>query len=163
MPTPATVPRHQNEDIVSLMKTLRWLVSISLVIVGCGGGTLATSDAGGRDAPSPPHDAGAPTDTNAPDTAVPPSDTGIDAASSPIDGGGTTTGRWVMGYYPGYLRSSLPADEIDFTSMTHLAVGAALPRTGGMLDTSFDIDATNRPIFARDLADRAHAAGRHPI
>ncbi len=159
------------------MKTLVTLFVVALGIAGCGGTSGAGSDtgAGRTDAATTHADTGPLVDTGVlpvdtgvlpVDTGVAPVDTGmaVDAATVPgTDSGSTTPTRWVMGYYPGYLRSSLPASEVDFTSMTHLAVGRATPQVGGNLDTTFDIDATAGPIFARDLADRAHAAGRHPI
>lgn len=153
------------------MATRTWLglsLWVSLVSIGgCGGGGSA-ADAGGGDAGTGGTDTGVPaTDTGVPaaDTGTPGTDTGVPGTDTGTPGpdAGSGTGRWVMGYYPGYLRSSLPEDEIDFTTMTHLAVGRATPRTGGELDTSFDIDPTTGPTFARGLADRAHAAGRHPI
>jgi chitinase len=140
------------------MRTSRVLV-VLMLIAGCSGPSGA-SDAGtpGNDAAGPlQFDSGSGPDAgSAPDTGTALSDTGMDA-------GATTPTHWVMAYYPGYLRGSLPVDQIDFTSMTHLAVGRATPQAGGELDTSFDITASAGPTFARDLADRAHAAGRHPI
>src|SRR4051812_16505384 len=32
--------------------------------------------------------------------------------------------RWVIGYYPVYQRDLMPVGEIDWSAMTHLAVGA---------------------------------------
>jgi chitinase len=140
-------------------------LGLGIIIAGCSGGGMGTSDAAvvadavvadahGADAPA--------TDAHATSDAGSTNDAAVTRDAATTDAG-PSSGRWVMGYFPGYLRSSLPADEIDFTTMTHLAVGAAIPNADGSLDTTFSIDATNGPIFARDLADRAHAAGRHPI
>jgi hypothetical protein len=74
-----------------------------------------------------------------------------------------TSSKWVTGYYAGYQAAMYPAAAVDFTAMTHLVVGAALPRVDGSLDTSFYIDAVNGPALARDLTARAHAAGRKAI
>jgi chitinase len=144
------------------MKRNEWVgVSIGALLVlaaGCGGGTTANDAGSGGDAgPSPGVDAGPVLD------AGPGVDVGPVLDAGPGVDAGTGSGMWVMGYFPGYQRDLLPADEIDFTSMTHLAVGAAIPRADGSLETTFDIDATNGPIFARDLASRAHMAGREAI
>ena len=88
-------------------------------------------------------------------TDVPPTPDASDAATAPT--------TWVMGYYAGYQRDLYPPASVDFTALTHLAVGPVVPHADGTLDTTFDIDATNGPILARDLATRAHAAGRRAI
>ncbi len=93
-----------------------------------------------------------------------PRDVSVDTSSdvlAPTDGGAPTV--WVMGYYAGYERALYPVDAVDFTSITHLAMGRIAPRAGGTLDMTFDIDATNGPALARALAVRAHAAGRRAI
>ncbi len=147
------------------MRIARLLVWLAVGVSGCGANAAGVADAGPGSDAGTPRDAGMPTDVFE-DVGAPPVDTGtppVDSGTPGADGGTSATGRWVMGYYPGYLRASLPPGEIDFSSMTHLAVGRATPRAGGELDTSFDIDPTSGPVFARDLADRARAAGRHPI
>ncbi len=73
------------------------------------------------------------------------------------------TNRWVSGYYVGYQRDLYPADKIDFTALTHLVVGRIWPNANGTLNTTFDIDNVNGPAMARDLAQRAHAAGRKAV
>ena len=65
--------------------------------------------------------------------------------------------RWVLGYYVGYQRALMPAAQIEWSTMTHLAVGIVYPRRDGTLDTRFDIDATAGPAMATDLARRAKA------
>jgi chitinase len=97
-------------------------------------------------------DASAPTDAW-------PSDDAPDGARD----GAAGSSHWIMGYYLGYGRGDLPPDEVDFASLTHIAVGPVVPQANGSLDTTFDIDATNGPMFARDVATRAHAAGRVAI
>src|SRR2546430_14144301 len=82
-----------------------------------------------------------------------PSGVGVPAPSS----------VWVTGYYAGYQASMYPAAKVDFSAMTHLAVGAIVPRADGTLDQTFYIDAVNGPALASDLARRAHAAGRKAI
>jgi len=73
------------------------------------------------------------------------------------------SGTWVSGYYVGYQASMYPAAKVDFSAITHLMVGAILPNADGTLDKSFYIDAVNGPAMARDLATRAHTAGRRAI
>jgi chitinase len=64
--------------------------------------------------------------------------------------------RWVMGYYPIYQRALMPpTQQIDWSAMTHLIVGALLPRADGTLDTSFDDDPVHGPKIAKTLARRA--------
>jgi chitinase len=72
-------------------------------------------------------------------------------------------GRWVMGYYPVYQRGLMPVSEIDWSAMTHLVVGAVLPRADGSLDTSFYDDPTHGPKIAKRLATVASAHGVVPI
>lgn len=71
--------------------------------------------------------------------------------------------RWVMGYYAGYQRSLYPETSVDFSKLTHIAMGAALPRSDGTLDTTFFMTNTTGPQVARTLATRAHQAGRKTI
>lgn len=66
-----------------------------------------------------------------------------------------TSKHWVMGYYPIYQRSMMPVGEIQWTGMTHLAVGRVVPRDDGSLDTTYDYDQTNGPKLAKQLATAA--------
>jgi chitinase len=70
---------------------------------------------------------------------------------------------WVTGYYVGYQRNLYPIDEVDFSVVTHLAVGRLIPNADGTLTTHFDIDATNGPIWARNVATIARANGAKAI
>jgi chitinase len=70
---------------------------------------------------------------------------------------------WVQGYYVGYERALLPANEIDFTAVTHLMVGRVVPNADGTLDKTFDIDAISGPQFATAASAAAHAAGRKAV
>jgi chitinase len=56
----------------------------------------------------------------------------------------------------------MPADEIEWNALTHIAVGVAAPRRNGTIDTSFDLGGQG-PAFARDVTQRAHANGVVPI
>jgi chitinase len=67
--------------------------------------------------------------------------------------------RWVAGYHVGYQRDLYPIAEIDFSTMTHLVVGRITPNANGTVNTHFDIDSVNGPIFAQQASTAAHAAG----
>ncbi|GGR33645.1 glycoside hydrolase family 18 protein [Deinococcus ruber] len=69
----------------------------------------------------------------------------------------TTSGPWVMGYAVGYESSLLPPSDLHWSSLTHVAVGRAVPRTDGTLGTTFDIDAVNGPVWAKSVVTQAHA------
>ena len=71
--------------------------------------------------------------------------------------------RWVAGYYAGYQRSAYPETAVDFSKLTHVFMGAVLPRTDATLDTTFYITNTTGPQVARTLATRAHQAGRKAL
>ncbi len=77
--------------------------------------------------------------------------------------GPVTATKWVCGYYPGYQRNLYPAEEINFENLTHLIVGRIEPRADGTLTKHFDIDDVNGPAMARDLAIRAHNAGKFAL
>lgn len=68
-----------------------------------------------------------------------------------------------MGYYVGYQRDLYPLDSVDWQSMTHVVVGAAVPRQDGSLDTSFFIDDRQGPTWARSVVERAHQHGRRAV
>lgn len=152
---------------------LRRALSVVLLfgsVSACSGSDPATADdAGTGDAmDDSATDTSTPTD-GAPDTGAPadgatdtgsPTDTG--AVDAPPDAP-PPSGKWVMGYYVGYERALYPAAEIDFTAITHLAIGRITPRADGSLNETFDIDATSGPAMAKDLVTRAHAAGRKAI
>ncbi len=75
----------------------------------------------------------------------------LPALASTADAAATPT-RWVMGYYVGYQRNLMPANQIGWHSLTHLVVGPVTPRSDGTLDTTFDIDARQGPAMAKNLA-----------
>ncbi|TDR48911.1 chitinase [Tahibacter aquaticus] len=70
---------------------------------------------------------------------------------------------WVAGYHVGYQRDLYPNAEIDFSTITHLMVGRLTPNANGTVNTHFDIDASNGPIWARAAATAAHAGGAKAI
>jgi chitinase len=69
--------------------------------------------------------------------------------------------RWVSGYYTGWNADLYPPEKVDFSALTHLMVGRALPQPDGSLSTQFDND--NGPAIARTLGRRAHEAGRKAL
>jgi chitinase len=90
-----------------------------------------------------------------------------------VSAGGTSAGgtvsqgasaRWVMGYYVGYQSSVQPPSEIDWTGMSHLAMGVVLANANGTLDLTFYQGSTAAgKALAKDVSARAHAAGKKPI
>lgn len=74
-----------------------------------------------------------------------------------------SAGKWVMGYYVGYNRDLYPVDKVDFSALTHVAVGRITPKADGGLVTNFDIDDVYGPEWAKDVIARAHAAGTKAI
>jgi chitinase len=76
---------------------------------------------------------------------------------------GAATSMWVSGFYVGWMTSQYPPSAIDFSSLTHIMVFSVLPRTDGTLDTTMFMGSTSGPAMAKDVAARAHAAGRKAI
>ncbi len=75
----------------------------------------------------------------------------------------TIATQWVMGYYVAYQQSLYPANKIDWNGLTHIIMGRVKANADGSLNTAFDWDTTNGPLLARDIAARAHAAGKKAI
>jgi chitinase len=71
--------------------------------------------------------------------------------------------QWVMGYYVAYQRDLYPPQAIDWSGLTHIVMGRVKANRDGTLNLDFDWDATNGPALARDIAARAHAAGKKAI
>ncbi|WP_226345642.1 glycosyl hydrolase family 18 protein [Agilicoccus flavus] len=72
--------------------------------------------------------------------------------------------RWVMGYYVGYLKDLQPLEAVEWDAMTHVAVGAAVARADGTLDTTFfHHDTATGRAWAKSVVDRAHQNGRKAI
>ncbi len=80
-----------------------------------------------------------------------------------FEGGSAASSRWVMGYYVGYERALQSPAQIDFSGLTHLAVGRVIPNADATLSTHFDIDEADGPIWAQQAVDAAHAASRKAI
>ena len=56
--------------------------------------------------------------------------------------------KWVMGYYVGYQRNLYPESQIDFSLLTHIAVGAIEPNGVGGVLTDFFVNAVDGPVMA---------------
>jgi len=68
-------------------------------------------------------------------------------------------GAWIAGYHVGYQKDMYPIANVDFAALTHLMVGRVVPNVDGSLGTTFDIDVTNGPIWAKQAVAAAHAHG----
>lgn len=75
----------------------------------------------------------------------------------------TPASQWVMGYYVAYQRDLYPPQSIDWNGLTHIIMGRVKANADGTLDTGFDWDPTQGPLLAKDIANRAHAAGKKAI
>ncbi len=85
-----------------------------------------------------------------------------DSAPMPATGGTTSGGTnnpWVMGYYVGYQAVDFPPSEIDFSGMTHIAVGRVVPQAGGSLDADFDMKGDDGTAMAKEVSRLAHKKG----
>lgn len=71
--------------------------------------------------------------------------------------------RWVAGYHVGYQRDLYPLAEVDFSTITHLMVGRVTPNANGTVNTHFDIDNVNGPVWAQQASAAAHAGGAKAI
>jgi chitinase len=71
----------------------------------------------------------------------------------------TFDGAWIAGYHVGYQKDLYPIANVDFAALTHLMVGRIVPNADGSLNTTFDIDAVNGPIWAKQATAAAHAHG----
>lgn len=70
---------------------------------------------------------------------------------------------WVMGYYVGYLKDVYPLDAVNWDALTHVVIGAAVPRADGSVDTTFFLDNVEGPIWARSVVERAHTHDRRAV
>ncbi len=66
---------------------------------------------------------------------------------------GKAAESFVLGYYPAGMRDRLPAEQVDFKTLTHLCHAFIRPKTDGTLDYS------DRFLYP-ELVQAAHAAGR---
>lgn len=86
-----------------------------------------------------------------------------DLASFSAPAAAAAANQWVMGYYMAYHSSLLPPHQIDWSGLSHIVMGRVKAKPDGTLDTQFDWDPVNGPALARDIAVRAHAAGKKAI
>jgi chitinase len=73
------------------------------------------------------------------------------------------TSKWISAYYVGWQAHILAPADIDYSALTHLIVFAVRPKRDGTIERHLYIDDTNGPRIARELAQRAHGAGKKPI
>lgn len=71
--------------------------------------------------------------------------------------------RWSMGYFVGYLHRRYPLESVNWNALTHMAVGAAIPRSDGSVDTTFFQDDIKGPAWAKSVVAAAHANDRKAI
>ena len=65
-------------------------------------------------------------------------------------------GLWNSAYYAGWMQDYLPAQQVDFTAMTHVIHFSVVPKTDGSLNA--DINAVTL-ANSTDVIARAHATG----
>ena len=65
-------------------------------------------------------------------------------------------GLWNSTYYAGWMQSYLPAQEVDFTAMTHVIHFAVVPKADGSLDSDVNVVTLAN---STDLITRAHVVG----
>lgn len=79
-----------------------------------------------------------------------------EAVAQPPDGN-----IWVTGYYAGWMQGwenygLLPAEEIDYSALTHIIHFSLVPRSDGTLDS---LSNSITEVNSRELVTRAHQAG----
>lgn len=127
-----------------------------------GGTSAATSSTSRSDTPQPDGVAGQNGGTTSASGDASVGNGGVSAASA--SSRRPTAAHWVTGYYVGYQSSKHPPSEIDFSGLSHLVMGAALAKSDGTLDLSFYVGgATAGVTLAREVAQRAHAAGKRAL
>jgi chitinase len=142
---------------------------LALVGAGCGSSSNGTAP-GNVDSGTGPggDDASMGGDTGAPDSASPgETGSGADSGTNPGDagkteGGTSTSGVWVMGYYPSWddpvNGGAYPVTAIDWDGVTHVAAAFYVPDgTGGWSSGYFDQTTASQLIAA------AHAHGKKAI
>lgn len=71
--------------------------------------------------------------------------------------------KWLMGYYVGYIADRYPVEAVSWESLTHIAVGAALPRHDGTLDTTFYMSENRGSTWAKRVVRTAREHNVKPI
>lgn len=90
-----------------------------------------------------------------PDAALAPTD----APAAAISG----SGLWVTSYYAAYQRDLLAPSDIDWSSLSHIVFTRLKTQGQGNLQLDFDIDATQGPALAREIAKQAHQHGKKAL
>lgn len=85
------------------------------------------------------------------------------SSSSSGSEGRVDSSVWLMGYYAGFQAGTFPVSEIDYSLITHIAVGAVKPKADGTLDTSFDRPGDDGGAMAKRIARDAHKAGKKAL
>ena len=80
----------------------------------------------------------------------------IAATFLPAIGINARAGLWNSAYYAGWMQSYLPAQQVDFTAMTHVIHFAVVPKADGSLDSDVNVITLAN---STDVIARAHAAG----
>ena len=71
--------------------------------------------------------------------------------------------KWVSGFWVGWQSDECPPEAIDFSSLTHVVVFALKPNIDGSIDKTISIGETSGPRLAKEVAARAHAAGKKAL
>ena len=71
--------------------------------------------------------------------------------------------KWVSGFWVGWQSAEYPPEAIDFNALTHVIVFALKPAIDGSLDMTLDLDMDSGPRLAKEVAARAHAAGKKAL
>lgn len=88
---------------------------------------------------------------------------GVTGSDGPGQGNSATGTIWVTGYYTGYGAGLYPPEVIDFSGLTHIAMGAILPNADGTLNTDFYVGPVDGPALARRIGALAHQNGKKAI
>jgi chitinase len=73
------------------------------------------------------------------------------------------TERWVSGFWVGWQSDEYPPEAIDFGSLTQVIVFALKPNIDGSIDKTISTDEVSGPRLAKEVAARAHAAGKKAL
>lgn len=69
--------------------------------------------------------------------------------------------RWVGAYWVAYEKDLCSVEQVDFSPITHLFVGRAVPHEDGTL--RMDEDDPDNEAYAKELAVRAHRVGKKTL
>ncbi len=83
------------------------------------------------------------------------------STATPRASGDSST--WVMGYYAGFQSSTFPVSEINYNSLTHIAVGSVKPKPDGTLDARFDKTNDDGTAMAKRIVKDAHRNNRKAL